>query len=303
MYRKGDIAREVIMVILAMLGVCLPVAASGIDIVLSGQGKPYMAFVAGIRSALQEADIQVGIRIVQAGTGMAHDEGKTRLIVTAGVKAMRRVGSETGVPVIHALIPARVFPQATSSGHHAYVYLDQPAERIIRLIRHAFGAKTRIGIIHGKGAERQVELLRRAAKKAGLGFDARSIAHARDLFPVLREIVEEVDVFLVVPDELVINPSTLQSLLLTTYHAGIPLVAYSPAFTRIGAVLAIYTTPYQAGMQTGKLIVRILSGERIRYPVQEWARYFSIRSNTRVAESLGVEIPDSGTLTRALKKP
>ena len=71
---------------------------------------------------------------------------------------------------------------------------------------------------------------------------------------------------------------------------------------RAGALASIYSSSTDIGRHLA-LVVKQLSGEeRIDGPRFEFARFYSISSNRRVAQALAVTLPDEASLRSALDR-
>ena len=78
------------------------------------------------------------------------------------------------------------------------------------------------------------------------------------------------------------------------------MVAFSPAYVRAGALLALYVTPAQIGQQAGELARGVLRGKAL--PSQAiYAQNFSISVNSHVARSLGLDL-DADRLSAELAR-
>ncbi len=119
------------------------------------------------------------------------------------------------------------------------------------------------------------------------------VARAEEIFPALQRITAEADLLLAEPDPLVFNGTTIQNILLTTYRASLPLVGFSPSSVDAGALLALYTTPTQVGIQAAEMAAAVLAGQNL--PAPQWPHLFTVATNPHVARSLGLTL-DSGSV-------
>jgi ABC-type uncharacterized transport system substrate-binding protein len=103
------------------------------------------------------------------------------------------------------------------------------------------------------------------------------------------------------PDPLVFNKGTVQSLLLTTYRYQDPVIGFSQAYVKAGALAAVYSSPEQIGRQTGEALVRVLAGRALLLPLPEYPKYFSVSVNYQVARSLGLSVGDEALIYQKLK--
>jgi putative tryptophan/tyrosine transport system substrate-binding protein len=120
------------------------------------------------------------------------------------------------------------------------------------------------------------------------------------LFAALRPVLDDAGVLLAVADPEVYNGSTVSNILLATYRAQVPVVAFSPAYVKAGALLALYSTPGQIGTQAAGLVRQLQLGGAMgvtsQYPVE-----FSVAVNDHVARSLGFSLDEVALMTRLQK--
>lgn len=170
------------------------------------------------------------------------------------------------------------------------VYLDQPPQRQLELVRQALPGLARIGVVVGQESARDLDRLKEAADGRGLRLVSERVASDSELFPALQRVMGESDVFLALPDPRVITPETAQNLLITSYRLRTPVIGYSAAYVRAGALMAVYSTPAQAGAQAGEIARNLLRGAPL--PAPQFPRQFSVSVNRQVARSLALEIDD-----------
>jgi signal transduction histidine kinase len=107
----------------------------------------------------------------------------------------------------------------------------------------------------------------------------------------------EPGILLAVPDSTVYNNRTISNILLTAYHQRSPVVGFSPAYVKAGALLALYSTPAQVGQQAGEAARLGLATGSLPPPAAP--RHFRISTNPYVARSLGIQPRGSGHPARA----
>jgi hypothetical protein len=107
------------------------------------------------------------------------------------------------------------------------------------------------------------------------------------LFGALQALLPDVDALLAVPDPAVFNSQTAANILAAAYRRRIPMIGFSPAYTRAGALVSLYSTPAQVGTRRRNCARR--SAVRILPPPQ-WPRDFVVRVNQDVSRSLGLTL-------------
>lgn len=268
-------------------------------IVTAGKNPIHDEVAAAMQSALGNA---LGRRLTLRFRTVAdpkplvtHNAATPAVVVTIGTEAAAAVLNERpSLPVYCVFLPEATF-HALVNEHGgkprtnvAALFLDQPFERRLRLIRLALSPSARVGVVLGPDSRRHATVLRQAAAKAGLSLQLETIAEERQLIGALHRVMEDSDILLAVPDALVFNRHTAHSVLLTTNGRGKPVSGYSRAYVQAGALLAAYSTPGQIGRQAGESLLRYLDSGRL--PASPAPRYFSVAVNERVARSLGLDL-------------
>lgn len=205
------------------------------------------------------------------------------------------------VPVLAALLPQAAFPAATARGswRTAAVLLDQPVERIAHLLRLALPDHVRVGVLLGPDSSAVRPHLARALAVRGFKLVTQSVAESGPgFYPALRTLLDEADLLLVMPDKFVFQSENMHNVLLTAYRQRIPVVSYSAAHARAGALLSLHTSPGDVARQVAEAVRQWLAGRGL--PAPALAESGSVAVNEQVARSLGLSLPSALTLERAL---
>jgi len=215
-------------------------------------------------------------------------------IVTIGTQAMADVMTRpVKASLIATLLPKTAYESIvqkhTTATRVSAVYIDQPAARNIELVRVALPNKS-VGILLSDASSDLYSSLDKIRRKKEVRVNLRTMAPNENLIDALDKVLRDSDVLLAFADPAVSNRNTAQHLLLTTYRRGIPMVAYSRAYVRAGALMAVYSTPEQYAQQTAEML---LSSIKTRSPVvpPQYPKYFSVEINESVAQSLGLKLP------------
>ena len=89
-------------------------------------------------------------------------------------------------------------------------------------------------------------------------------------------------------------------MLLTSYRSRKPVISYSPAHVKSGALASIYSSPVDIGRHLALLANRILESQPHQGAAHQFAKFYSITSNRQVARSLGITLPSEGALRQRL---
>lgn len=233
-----------------------------------------------------------------------------QLIVAIGARAfaamVEKTQAEPGlskVPVLATLLPRASYlalapkvPGATSA-----VWLDQPVERYLALVRLAMPERQRVGVLFGPDSEAfKAPLLKAAAAQGQTVSHATLFAQGDEVYPALREVLSQAQVLLALPDNLVFNPTSLQNILITAYRQRIPMVTYAAAHARAGATLALYATPVQVASQAAAAVRAFLAGRGL--PSPRFADQFTVTVNAQVGRSLGLATVEPEVLAQMLRQ-
>ncbi len=230
-----------------------------------------------------------------------------KLFVALGMEAASALAkAETRVPVLCTLLPRSSFERVLrtsgrkSSAQFSALYLSQPLKRQLELIRLALPTARRIAVLWGPESQAQAPKLRALVQAAGMELVEASVGPDELVFPSLRSILEGTDLLLAVADPQVYNGNSIQNILLTTFRAKVPMQAFSPAYVRAGALLALHATPNQIGLQAATLARAALQGKMLpATPV--YSLDFQVTVNQHVARSLGLTL-DGDDLRQQLRR-
>ena len=299
---------------LVSLALCLllwalgPVHASTLVVIVSSERSPaYVEAAEALVSELQRQGVsRFDMRQQTALEFKNSGPGTPRLLVALGAQAAQAVAAtKPKYPVLCALIPRSSFEAVLretgqkSSEQFSALYLDQPLSRHLALIRTALPAAKNLGVLWGPESVAQEPVLKALAATKLLSVVDGRITGENFLFPQLKKVLAEADVLLALADQQVFNAQTIQNILLSSFRARVPLVGFSPAYVRAGALLAVFSTPEQIGRQSAALAKDVLLGKSLPatplYPGS-----FSVMVNDHVARSLGLSL-DASILTDRLK--
>lgn len=231
-----------------------------------------------------------------------------RLFVALGSEAANVLArAEPRAPVLCALLPRSSFERALlasgrkSSSQFSALYLDQPLGRQLELIRLALPAARRVGVLWGPESQAQAPALKALAQARGLELVEATVGGKESLFPGLKRVLEDADLLLAVPDPQVYNSGNIQNILLASFRAKVPLAAFSPAYVRAGALLALHVTPTQIGLQAAAIARGVLQGKMLS-ATPLYSQDFTVAVNEHVARSLDLTLEPEALRARLRRR-
>jgi hypothetical protein len=289
----------------------LPAAAAPqVLVALSEEGGAYAEAAAVFKAELGDAQLATA-----TWQGLLNDKAVAPdLIVTVGVAAFdgaldwlaAKGGDWERVPLLAMMLPRAAFDAqalqvAVGRRPMSAAVLDQPLGRQMALIRRALPERRRVGVLPGPQTLLLLKGLQKEAAARGLTLVAApAIGAPADLYPSLKAVLDESDVILALPEPTVYHGASLQNILLTTYRARVPLVAFSPAYAKAGAVLALYSTPAQVARRAVEMTRTWLAGRGL--PPPQTPREFAVTTNAKVAASLGLQLDEAALIAEELRR-
>jgi hypothetical protein len=260
-----------------MAGALLPsaVMAYSVQVLSSRSGGAYDEVIDALRSeTLRGTELRVQYLNTNEPSWKLLES--TNLVVAIGVDAANTAiqTADPGTPILCVLIPKVAFEALT-------------------------GAK-RVGAVLGNVSVKEKESLRIAARDKGLFLQAELAQRDTELYAVLKSVLAEADVFLAVPDPVVINAATAQNVLITAFKSQVPVIGYSANYVKAGALAAVFSTPLQIGQEAGQMINNYQRTNNL--PLAKTPRYFSVGVNAAVLRSFGLPAVDVRLIEQRLLK-
>jgi ABC-type uncharacterized transport system substrate-binding protein len=278
-------------------------------VVSSDNGAAFQEAYDSLVQELQRSGVarkDIGLLSLSEYREQAPSQPDTKLIISLGTEAFRQVtASNARAAVLAALIPRISFERVLlesskkSGASITALYLDQPFGRQLDLLHLALPGSRRVGVLWGPESMRQQGLLSAALQSRGLETSESLFAENMPLIDALRGALLGADALLAVADNTVYNSNTVANILLTSYRAKTPVIAFSPSYVKAGALLSVHSTATQAGLQVATMVAHFLQTGNL--PANQYPTEFTITTNEYVARSLGLRL-DAKVLSERLHK-
>lgn len=213
------------------------------------------------------------------------------LVVAVGLKAALAAKLEiVDVPIVYMMIldPSK---HNLNSPNMTGTLLEIPAERQFKILRAFLPNLRRLGIL--SNSSYTGKLKDTAAQAAAHSFQLQEfpVDSEKDVPHQLRSLLAGVDALWLVPDSTVLTNESIGFILETSLAKRVPVIGFSPEFTRLGALLSLSVSYGEVGRETGVLAKRILDGDR-KLPAKPIPiERLKITVNLKTARFLGVEFP------------
>lgn len=290
----------------ALSWTCAWAQASTVVVFTPRTGGAYGELVEAFRQEVASAPgVRVQVVPVPDPASKAALPEDTLIVLSVGVAAMTQAAaSDIRAPVLSVLVPRASYESIANSApaarRGAAIFIDQPLERQLDLVRAVMPSAQRLGLVTGELAPQETQAFRAQAARRGLELVAERVSRESELYGALQTVMRSSDVFIALPDPAIVNVSTAQNLLLTSFRFRIPVIGYSASYVRAGALAAVFSTPRQAGVEAGQVVRSFIRTGTL--PAPRYPRQFSVSVNRPVADSLGLSVPDEGVLLQRLQQ-
>ena len=230
-----------------------------------------------------------------------------RLVITSGVRAAEQLMSrEHTTPLLVTFIQSHEYSTGKNESsrcgatHCTFLFLDQPPERQMRFVRILFPEGTRLGMLHLETGDSVLTQYQRHAQRYKLRIVPMQAGSSEEVLDALQESITDIDVLLAHPDTRLINRNTAKGILLKSYYHRVPLLAYSSSFVKAGATAGLYSAPDDLARHAAETALQILNN-KISPQHSAFPKYFRVELNTRVSNSLDLNLPSENTIQEMLK--
>jgi putative ABC transport system substrate-binding protein len=269
-----------------------PAGASGdILVVQSLQIKPYDEALRGCKAAckvrtnkffsslLNEAEVTGRVRKL-----------KPDLILAIGQDALVKLREIRDVPIVYVMVlnPRTLIHE---NGNITGVSMNLAPEKQLSLLRQLLPNLKKISLLYDPEKNGPyVGRVYNAAALLGIELLAKGVHSSREALAAIDGMSGNVDALWLIPDTTIVNPSTIDILLLTALENKIPVLTFSDKYVEKGALLSMEVDAAEAGRQAGDMANRILNGEQVKNVEKEDARGSILTVNLIVAKKLGISL-------------
>ncbi|SME98754.1 ABC transporter substrate-binding protein [Pseudogulbenkiania subflava] len=215
-------------------------------------------------------------------------------IATPSAQAL--AASTKSIPVVFSAVTdpvaAKLVKDWKPSGTNITGVSDAlPLAPQIELIKKVKPGVKHVGMVYSPGEVNSTIVakeLKAELAKQGMSLVEASAARTVDVPSAAKSLVGKVDVIYTTTDNNVV--SAYESLYKVAVDSKLPLVAADTDTVKRGAVAALGQNYYDMGRQTGKLVVRILKGEKPGAIAPEVGTKLNLVVNPAAAEKQGIKL-------------
>jgi putative ABC transport system substrate-binding protein len=221
------------------------------------------------------------------------------IVAIATPSAQAVVSATKDVPVVYAAVTdpvaAQLVPSLDASGTNVTGVSDALAlDKQIALIKRVVPNAKRVGIVYNPGEANSVVVVKQfqdLLPKSGMNLVEAAAPRTVDVGSAARSLIGKVDVIYTTTDNNVV--SAYESVVKVGNDAKIPLIASDTESVKRGAIAAQGVNYRDLGTQAGRMVVRILKGEKPGAIPSETASKLELYVNPGAAEKQGVTLSDA----------
>ncbi len=210
------------------------------------------------------------------------------MVLAVGGEALAVVKDRT-MPVISVLATDLGLAQGPASRIHQVPIVVPPAGQL-SAIGQNLPTIRRVGILYDpRNSAALLTAFRAAAEQQHMTLIAMELAEPKLTHKALTAMENSIDALLLIPDPTVVTPLTMELFALFSLEKRIPIIAFSPKYLKLGAVMSIYTPPSAMGEAAGRLAGQLLTGVRPGSldPIKPTVE---VEINQRVAQIIGLDL-------------
>ena len=287
--------------LVALLGLCTlwvsESVAMDIAILRSSDIAAYREAIAGLKATgpigaiYTEYDAQGDLEL---GKKLARKlrASNASLVVAVGLKAALAAKVEiVDVPIVYMMILDPLKHQLTAANMTGTL-LEVPVDRQLKIMRTFLPTLHQLGTLYdpAKTSSRVKDAVQQATI-SDFQLKELPVESDKDVPQQLRALLSHVEALWLIPDSTVLTNESIRFILESALARQIPVIGFSPEFTRLGALLSMSVNYGDVGRETGLLAKRILDGERLLplnpVPIER----LKITVNLKTARFLGMTFP------------
>lgn len=227
-----------------------------------------------------------------------------QVVILVGSKGWRSLDSiAPDISVLAVLPPRHLFDSAVATSNRPMlaIYGEMAPSRMLNFVSIFLQLKKSptVSLVAGPQTQAHLSRLETLASEKGIRLLVERIDREIEVGTAVERLTQHAGVLLALPDPVAHTASTVSPILMMTYRAGVPVIAYSEPYLKAGATAALYATPDQIASQVIETLTSLRQSKST--PTTQYLKYFTVGVNQTVARSLGLALPSLLELESKLK--
>ena len=266
----------------------------------------------GVQAALKEAGFEAGKNLqwqyqsAQGNTGTAAQIARKfigdkpdAIVAIATPSAQAVIAATKTVPVVFSAVTDPVAAKLVKNWEPSHTNVTGVSDLLaldkqMDLVKQVVPGAKRVGVVYNPGEANSVVVvkeLQALLPKLGMTLVEAAAPRSVDVSSAARSLIGKVDVIYTSTDNNVV--SAYEALVKVGQDAKIPLVASDTDSVKRGAIAAFGINYRDLGEQTGRMVARILKGEKPGDIKPEVSTKIELFVNPGAAEKQGVKLSDA----------
>ena len=273
----------------------------GVLAVMSDKGEVQQNFYSKLQNKLTK---NTSITKINSSEITEEIINQYNLIVSIGYKSATVMAKyETKKNVIYTLIPDNEslrlnIPCEKTTCYK--IFINQPVHRYVQLFKNLFPKRKTLVLATTKENTIKSQQAKTASKDNNLIFKKIRIHKNHNISRILINNLNDNDVLLALPNPDIYNANHAKSIILSTYHANVPIIAYSKSFAKAGALISLYSSIDNVAEKTANIVQSIITNGTLKQK-EHYPDEFTIEINSAVARSMNINIDSENMLKRKIK--
>lgn len=235
------------------------------------------------------------------------EAGTTRGLILSGDSSGLAQHNSSNIPILSVLIPVRDYAllnqaHPTDVNLRSAIYLDQPLSRQLDLLHLVLPNASCLASLCGPQSAARIPELSALSAQRGLRLSSQSVVPGSNPIHALTQLLDNAEALLARPDPGIFNRSSVQAIVLTTYRNNAPVIGFSQAYVRAGALAAVYSTAEQSGRQPDERIAQRANIGSWQLGSPRYPSYYSVSLNHSVAQSPGIRVGNEAAVLKRLQQ-
>jgi putative ABC transport system substrate-binding protein len=279
------------------------VAGDAVWFLYDEQNAHQQQYVTGSEALLRAALPGLKVQRVDVATGGLHAKAPAdrTLLITVGLTAASQA-ADSGLPTLNALITRYNFDtlRGQYGGPVSALYLDQPVKRQLQLVKSALPLRNRLTVLVGRESQVLVGELEQQTRRLGMQLQVIHVDEESAIDQLFGHELLGEDTLLLLPDPEVVNRRTVKPLVLGSYRQGVPLIGYSQALVKAGALMAVHSSLPVLQRQALVMVQDYFSDGVL--PAPRYAADYEVSVNYQLARALKLSLPSEENLKQTLQE-
>ena len=273
----------------------------GVLAIMSDHGKTQQNFYSILKNKLTK---NTPITKINSSDVTKEIISQHNLIISIGYKSAKVMAKhKTKNNVIYTLIPDNKslrlsIPCEKTTCYK--IYINQPVNRYVQLFKNLFPEEKTLVFATTKENSIKSQQLKIASENNNFIFKDIRISKNDNISRILINKLNNNDILLALPNPDIYNANHAKSIILSTYHSNVPIIAYSKSFAKAGALISLYSSIDNITEKTANIVNAIIENGSLKQK-EHYPDDFTIEINSAVARSLNINIDSENMLKRNIK--